>query len=212
MKSTPSPGCRRPPTSRRCGKPQGCRSRRSSTDCCRLRSPGAPACADSTTDPHRPAEPLGLWHHQGFSGSLTPLAYFLPAATFFFSPLTMALKSAPARNLGTDDLATLMDAPVAGFRAVRAGRSDFSKTPNPVIATLSPLATACWIVSRIAFTASLAVFLSPNRPETASIRSRLFMSSLLRSPNGRARSSGPLLPASATSDVPEGRRCDGGAQ
>src|SRR5712691_9822916 len=116
--------------------------------------------------------------------------YLLAAASFFLSPLTRALKSAPARNLGTDDLGTLMDAPVAGFRAVRAGRSVFSNTPNPVMATLSPLATASWMVSRTAFTASVAVFLSPNRPEIASIRSRLFMSSLLHFPHGRSRGLG----------------------
>jgi D-alanine-D-alanine ligase len=92
-----------------------------------------------------------------------------------FSPLTRALKSAPARNFGTEDAATWMGAPVAGFRAVRAGRSLFSKTPNPVIATLSPLATATWMVSRTAFNASVACFLSPRRPESASIRSRLFI-------------------------------------
>src|ERR1039457_4219568 len=103
-------------------------------------------------------------------------------AAIFFSPFTTALKSEPGRNLGTDDLGTLMDAPVAGLRAVRAGRTAFSNTPNPVIETLSPLATAAWIVSSTAFTASVAVFLSPNLPEIASIRSRLFISSLLRFP------------------------------
>src|SRR6266567_8918806 len=87
--------------------------------------------------------------------------YLLAAASFFLSPLTRALKSAPARNLGTEDLGTLMDAPVAGLRAVRAGRSVFSKTPKPVIATLSPLATVDWMVSRTAFTASVAVFFPP---------------------------------------------------
>src|SRR5215472_12385735 len=91
------------------------------------------------------------------------------------SPLTSALKSAPARNLGTEDFGTWMVAPVAGLRAVRAGRSLFSNTPNPVIATLSPLATADWMVSRTAFSASAADFLSPRRPESASIRSRLFI-------------------------------------
>jgi D-alanine--D-alanine ligase len=98
--------------------------------------------------------------------------FYLPPG---FSPLTRALKSAPARNLGTEDFGTWMVAPVAGLRAVRAGRSLFSKTPNPVIATLSPLATADWMASSTAFTASVADFLSPNRPEIASIRSRLFM-------------------------------------
>src|SRR5712691_13011627 len=90
-------------------------------------------------------------------------------------PLTSALKSAPGRNFGPEDAATSIGSPVAGFRAVRAGRSLFSKTPKPVIATLSPLATADWMVSSTAFTASVAVFLSPNRPEIASIRSRLFI-------------------------------------
>jgi len=90
-------------------------------------------------------------------------------------PLTSALKSAPGRNLGTEDAATWISAPVAGFRAVRAGRSLFSKTPKPVMATLSPPATADWMASRTAFSASVAVFLSPSRPEIASIRSRLFI-------------------------------------
>ena len=105
-----------------------------------------------------------------------------------FSPLTSALKSAPARNLGTEELGTWMVAPVAGLRAVRAGRSLFSKTPNPVMATLSPLATADWMVSSTAFTASVADFLSPSRPEIASIRSRLFMVHSCASPTGRVGS------------------------
>jgi hypothetical protein len=93
--------------------------------------------------------------------------YLRPAAAgFFFSPLTRALKSAPARSRGTEDLGTLMDAPVAGLRAVRAGRSVFSKTPDPVIATLSRLATVDWMVPRTAFTASVAVFLSPTCPKS----------------------------------------------
>src|SRR5215831_4082290 len=87
----------------------------------------------------------------------------------------MALKSAPARNLGTDDFGTLMVAPVAGLRAVRAGRSAFSNTPKPVMATLSPFATAAWMVSSTALTASVAVFLSPIRAEIAPIKSRLFI-------------------------------------
>jgi len=107
--------------------------------------------------------------------------YFLPG----FSPLTRALKSAPARNLGTELLGTWMVAPVAGLRAVRAGRSLFSKTPNPVMATLSPAATADWMVSSTALTASVADFLSPNRPEIASIRSRLFIVHSCASPTGR---------------------------
>src|SRR5579862_6081034 len=107
--------------------------------------------------PRRPAA--------GFPGS------YLPG----FSPLTRALKSAPGRNLGTEELGTWIVAPVAGFLAVRAGRSLFSKTPNPVIATLSPLATASWMASSTALTASVAGFLPPSRPEIASTRSRLFI-------------------------------------
>src|SRR6266567_7695189 len=136
--------------------------------------------------------------------------YLLAAASFFLSPLTRALKSEPGRNLGTDDLGTLMDAPVAGLRAVRAGRTVFSKTPNPVIATLSPLATVAWMVSSTAFTASVADFLSPIRPEIASIRSRLFISSLLRFPKREVARTGQPHPA--TSDVPEIRRLSVNAQ
>src|SRR6185437_7691463 len=132
-----------------------------------------------------------------------PLGYFLG-----FSPLTSALKSAPARNLGTDELGTWMVAPVAGLRAVRAGRSLFSKTPNPVMATLSPLATADWMVSSTAFTASVADFLSPSRPEIASIRSRLFMVHSCASPTGRVGSENEM----ATSDLPESRRSNAVAQ
>src|SRR6201996_6301228 len=98
--------------------------------------------------------------------------------------LTRALKSAPGRNFGTEDAGTLIGAPVAGLRAVRAGRSAFSKTPKPVIATLSPLATADWMVSRTAFSASVADFLSPSRPEIAAIRSRLFIFHSCGSPTG----------------------------
>jgi D-alanine-D-alanine ligase len=98
--------------------------------------------------------------------------------------LTSALKSAPARNFGTEVAGTLIGAPVAGFRAVRAGRSLFSKTPKPVIDTLSPSATADWMVSSTAFTASVADFLSPIRSEIASIRSRLFIHHSCGSPTG----------------------------
>src|SRR5215470_3780325 len=124
------------------------------------------------------------------------------------SPLTRALKSAPGRNLGTEDFGTSMVAPVAGLRAVRAGRSLFSKTPNPVMATLSPLATADWMVSSTAFTASVADFLSPSRPEIASIRSRLFMVHSCASPTGRVGSENEI----ATSDLPESRRSNAVAQ
>jgi D-alanine-D-alanine ligase len=117
------------------------------------------------------------------AGTRVACGYF-----FGFSPLTSALKSAPGRNFGTEDFGTWMVAPVAGLRAVRAGRSLFSKTPNPVMATLSPFATADWMVSSTALTASVADFLSPSRPEIASIRSRLFMVHSCASPTGRVGS------------------------
>jgi hypothetical protein len=123
------------------------------------------------------------------------------------SPLTRALKSAPGRNFGTELLGTWTVAPVAGLRAVRAGRSLFSKTPNPVMATLSPAATADWMVSSTALTASVADFLSPSRTETASIRSRLFMF-----PPALPHRSRRLTCEAATSDLPESRRSDAVAQ
>ncbi len=108
-----------------------------------------------------------------------------PARADACPPLTRGLEvRAQARNFGTDCAATWISAPVAGLRAVRAGRSLFSKTPKPVIATLSPLATADWMVSRTAFSASVADFLSPRRPEMRVDQITLVHYSLLRSPTG----------------------------
>jgi hypothetical protein len=119
--------------------------------------------ADLTAD-HAPAEP----------GMVSP-AYRLrdlPARLV----LTIALKSAPGRNLGTDVFGTLTAAPVAGLRAVLAGLTCFSNTPNPEIDTLSPPATVSWMAWSTALTASVAVLLlSPIRSDTSSIRSRLFI-------------------------------------
>lgn len=75
----------------------------------------------------------------------TALVAFLaaPAAALgsFFAPLTKLLKSEPGRNFGTDVFFTRTRSPVAGLRAVRAGRSTFSNTPNPVMTTFSPAVT-----------------------------------------------------------------------
>src|SRR5215470_10080005 len=68
MRSIPFPGCRRPRTSRRCGKRQACRSRTSSTGCCRPPWPAAPACADATGRRHRPLDPGDAAAPPGFSG------------------------------------------------------------------------------------------------------------------------------------------------
>ncbi len=60
----------------------------------------------------------------------------------FFAPDTTAFRSAPARNFGTAVFFARMRSPVAGLRTIRAGRTIFSKAPNPVIATFSPFATS----------------------------------------------------------------------
>src|SRR5262249_25339437 len=77
-------------------------------------------------------------------------AAFLVAAAFFAAGValgslpaaTSSLKLAPGRNAGTEVFFTFTDSPVRGLRAVRAARTRFSKTPNPVMDTLSPLVTA----------------------------------------------------------------------
>jgi hypothetical protein len=63
----------------------------------------------------------------------------LPSRT---APLTTPLNCVPGLNLGTDVFLIRTVAPVCGFRPVRALRSAFSKTPNPLSATRCPLATA----------------------------------------------------------------------
>src|SRR6202012_2796349 len=139
-----------------------------------------------------------------FLPDLAELAFAAGFAAAFEPSLTRALKSAPGRNFGTEDAGPLIGAPVAGLRAVRAGRSAFSKTPKPVIATLSPLATADWMVSRTAFSASVADFLSPRRPESASIRSRLFIIHSCVPPREAALLG--MHACIATPDQPESRR------
>ncbi len=64
-----------------------------------------------------------------------------------FSPETTARSSDPARNLGTAVSVDVLCSPVRGLRTARAGRMTFSKAPNPVSATFSPLATSLVIVS-----------------------------------------------------------------
>src|SRR6185369_931098 len=68
---------------------------------------------------------------------------FCAGATFATLPdATSSLKPVPGRNAGADVFFTLTVSPVRGLRAVRAARSRFSKTPKPVMETLSPLVTA----------------------------------------------------------------------
>src|SRR5581483_3922515 len=69
---------------------------------------------------------------------------------------TIALNCAPGRNAGTDVGFTFTVSPVRGLRATRAARRRCSKTPKPVIVTLSPLCTARTMVSTTFSTAAVA--------------------------------------------------------
>lgn len=53
-------------------------------------------------------------------------------------PAMTSLKYFPGRNAGTVVFFTLTASPVRGFRAVRAARKRFSKTPKPEMETLRP--------------------------------------------------------------------------
>lgn len=97
----------------------------------------------------------------------------------FFAPLTTSRNAVPGLNFGTDVFFSRTVAPVAGLRAVRAGFSRFSKEPNPVRTTRSPLATVRVIVSRNASTECETVFLSASmRCVMVSMSSDLFTPSL----------------------------------
>src|SRR4051794_18423794 len=74
-----------------------------------------------------------------FAAALVAASATLPSLT---APLTTPLNCEPGRNFGTDVFFTLTASPVRGLRPVRAARSTFSNTPNPVMATFSPWATA----------------------------------------------------------------------
>jgi len=78
------------------------------------------------------------------------------------------LNAVPGRNLGIEVFLIFTVSPVRGLRPTRALRTVFSKEPKPLIATFSPRATARVMVSTIASTASVASFLLPSRPSSAS--------------------------------------------
>ena len=108
-----------------------------------------------------------------FAGALAvPVAdRVAEAAAFgsFLAPLTTSLKLWPGLNFGTEVFLIFTAAPVRGLRPVRAGRTTFSKTPKPVMATRSPEATARVTVSMTASTASVAAFLFPSWSDSRSI-------------------------------------------
>jgi uncharacterized membrane protein YjjP (DUF1212 family) len=116
-----------------------------------------------------------------FAGAVAAFlaADFLTVPTFGTLPLaTISRKPAPGRKAGTDVFFTFTASPVRGFLAVLAARARFSKTPNPVMATLSPLVTTTWISASTASSAAAACFLSPRRAASASMSSALFTMSL----------------------------------
>ncbi len=79
------------------------------------------------------------------------------------APDTTAFSSAPARNFGTDVFFACTLSPVRGLRTMRAGRTAFSKAPNPVMATFSPRATSRAMVSITASRASEAALRLPSK-------------------------------------------------
>ncbi len=104
-----------------------------------------------------------------------------PSAGSRCEPETTALNCAPGRKAGTEVGFTFTVSPVRGLRATRAARRRCSKTPNPVMVTLSPLCTARTIVSTTFSTAAVACRRSePNLSVSTSMSSALFMQ-ILRS-------------------------------
>ena len=92
----------------------------------------------------------------------------------FFGFAVTSLKKVLGLKRGTDVLRILTLSPVRGLRPTRAFRATFSKEPNPLIATFSPLATARVMVSTTASTASVATFRLPRRDSSAATSSALF--------------------------------------
>jgi hypothetical protein len=81
----------------------------------------------------------------------------------FLAPDTTSLSWAPGRNAGTAFFLALIRAPVAGLRTQRASRTRFSKEPNPVMATFSPLATSRVMVSSTESSAYEAALRLPSK-------------------------------------------------
>ncbi len=83
------------------------------------------------------------------AAAVRPGAFAAASVSFgsFLAPETTFLRSAPAENFGTAVFLALIRCPVWGLRTQRASRTRFSKEPNPVIATFSPLATSRVMVS-----------------------------------------------------------------
>jgi hypothetical protein len=110
-----------------------------------------------------------------WAGSFLPARDGSASLGSLFTPETTFLRSAPALNLGTKVFFVSICSPVCGLRARRAGRSRFSKEPNPVMATFSPRATSRMMVSSTESSAWAAAFRLPsNRAASASMSWDLF--------------------------------------
>ena len=117
-----------------------------------------------------------------FAGALDSLVRLTAGspAFSFLRPAMMSLNCAPGRNEGTDVARTFTVSPVRGLRATRGARRRFSKTPKPVIVTLSPLLTARTIVSTRVSTAAVAVLRSASRRLVSSSMSWALFIAFLR--------------------------------
>jgi hypothetical protein len=80
----------------------------------------------------------------------------------FLAPDTTFLRSWPGENLGTAFFLDFIRSPVWGLRTQRALRTAFSKDPNPVMATFSPLATSRVMVSSTESSACAACLRFPS--------------------------------------------------
>ncbi len=111
--------------------------------------------------------------------AVTPRLTAGPSAGRRCAPETTALNCAPGRNAGTEVGLTFTVSPVRGLRATRAARRRCSKTPKPVIVTLSPLCTARTMVSTTFSTAAVACRRSvPSLVVSTSMSSALFIQNL----------------------------------
>src|SRR5580658_2283349 len=113
--------------------------------------------------------------------------------------LTTFLSSFPGVNLATLRAATLIVAPVCGFRPLRALRCETENVPNPIKATRSPFLRAVVTLSTVVSIAVVAcAFEILQAPAIRSTRSALFMLSPDTSRYGsRAFSRGGKLKARA---------------
>jgi hypothetical protein len=97
----------------------------------------------------------------------------------FLAPETIALRSAPGVNFGTDFFFARIVSPVRGLRTVRALRTCLLNEPKPVIATFSPRATSRVMTSSTDSSACWACLRLPSyRAASVSMSSDLFTGSL----------------------------------